>query len=98
MCASGGDFLYEILPYVNLDNIKNNPNNNYNYNKKSPARHESESAGLASSLIMYESLLFNSRGSAMPSCRHRSGWYHPRSGGYRRTSEESDGTSDDPVR
>ena len=25
MCASGGDFLYEILPYVNLDNIKNNP-------------------------------------------------------------------------
>lgn len=25
MCASGGDFLYEILPYVDLDNIKNNP-------------------------------------------------------------------------
>ena len=25
MCASGGDFLYEILPYVNLENIANNP-------------------------------------------------------------------------
>ncbi len=25
MCACGGDFLYEILPYVNLNNIRNNP-------------------------------------------------------------------------
>lgn len=25
MCATGGDFLIEILPYVNYENIKNNP-------------------------------------------------------------------------
>ncbi len=25
MCATGGDFLIEILPYVNYDNIENNP-------------------------------------------------------------------------
>ena len=25
MCAAGGDFCYEILPYIDLDSIKNNP-------------------------------------------------------------------------
>lgn len=31
VCATGGDFLLEILPYINYDRIKNNIQNSYDY-------------------------------------------------------------------